>query len=215
MRSRNQEQVLAERERNDNKESTSMGIVWEQYLEAVRRHRLTVDRLWDLSNGGTEVTNELAVHVQRFVALAFYACVSLSRSKEVLLDRVLTEKESRESRRNHITLLHGRYIAVISDFKNNRTWGRDANELPADQEHLACAETHEYLFCKAGGEAFIQASEWTSYLSHIVEDHTGLAVGPRALRHAFTSFMETSTDEDHLRLRESVGRAMRHGPRIQ
>ncbi|KAJ3144358.1 hypothetical protein HDU86_001939 [Geranomyces michiganensis] len=117
------------------------------------------------------------------------------------------------------------------DFKNNKTWGRDAIELPADQQvllkhllwlmtppvrqHLACAETHGYLFCKAGGEAFIHASEWTSYLSRIVEDHTGLAIGPTALRHAFTSFMETSTDDDHLRLRESVGRAMRHGPRIQ
>ncbi|KAJ3143982.1 hypothetical protein HDU89_001141 [Geranomyces variabilis] len=233
MRSRNQEQVLAERERNDSKESTSMGIVWEQYLEAVRRQRLTFARLWDLSKAGTEVTNELAVHIQRFVALAFYACMPPSRSKEVrlLLDRVLTEKESRESRRNHITLLHGRYIAVISDFKNNKTWGQDAIELPADQQvllkhllwlmtppvrqHLACAETHGYLFCKAGVEAFIHASEWTSYLSRIVEDHTGLAVGPTALRHAFTSFMETSTDDDHLRLRESVGRAMRHGPRIQ
>ncbi|KAJ3017684.1 hypothetical protein HKX48_003423 [Thoreauomyces humboldtii] len=86
---------------------------------------------------------------------------------------------------------------------------------PPVRQHLPCAETHEYLFCKAGGEAFIQASEWTSYLSRIVEDHTGLAVGPTALRHAFTSFMETSTDEDHLRLRESVGRAMRHGSRIQ
>ncbi|KAJ3144670.1 hypothetical protein HDU86_001520 [Geranomyces michiganensis] len=256
MRSKNQEQVLAERERNDSKEITSMGIVWEQvfvnllksndrgrarrlmyvchlqYLEAVRRQRLTVDRLWDLSKGGTEVTNELAVHVQRFVALAFYACMPPSRSKEVrlLLDRVLTEKESRELQRNHITLLHGRYIAVISNFKNNKTWGRDAIKLPDQQvllkhllwlmtppvrKHLACAETHGYLFCKASGEAFIQASEWTSYLSRLVEDHTGLAVGPTALRHAFTSFMETSTDEDHLRLRESVGRAMRHGPRIQ
>ncbi|KAJ3144406.1 hypothetical protein HDU89_008280 [Geranomyces variabilis] len=233
MRFRNQEQVLAERERNDSKESASMGIVWEQYLEAVRRQRLTVDKLWDLSNEGTEISNELAVHVQRFVALAFYACMPPSRSKEVrlLLDRILTEKESKESRQNHITLLHGRYIAVISDFKNNKTWGRDAIELPADQQvllkhmlwlitppvrqQLARGETHGYLFCKSSGEAFIHASDWTSYLSRIVEDHTGLAVGPTALRHAFATFMETSTDEDHLRLRESVGRAMRHGPRIQ
>ncbi len=119
------------------KETASMGIVWEQvrfqwnppppavpksdalsllqYLEAVRRQRLTVDKLWDMSRNGTVVTNELAVHVQRFVALAFYACMPPSRSKEVrlLLDKVLSEKESKESRQNHITVLHGRYIAVI------------------------------------------------------------------------------------------------------
>ncbi|KAJ3144594.1 hypothetical protein HDU89_008155 [Geranomyces variabilis] len=207
MRFRNQEQVLAERERNDSNESMSMEIIWEQYLEAVRRQRLTVDKLWDLSNGGTEISNELAVHVQRFIALAFYACMPPSRSKE---------KESKESRQNHITLLHGRYIAVISDFKNNKTWGRDAIELPADQQHLVRFETHGFLFCKPSGEAFVHASEWTSYLSRIVEDHTGLAVGPTGLRHAFTSFvMQTSADENHLCLRESVGRAMRHGPRIQ
>ncbi|KAJ3144069.1 hypothetical protein HDU89_000707 [Geranomyces variabilis] len=233
MFARNREQVLAERERNGMKETAPTGIVWEQYLEAVRRQRLTVDKLWDVSCNGTVVTNELAVHVQRFVALAFYSCMPPSRSKEVrlLLDRVLTEKESKESRQNHISLLHGRYIAVISDFKNNMTWGRDAVELPADQDvllkhllwlmtppvrqHLACAEMHGFLFCKPSGEAFVHASEWTSFLSRIVEDHTGLAVGPTALRHAFATFIETSTDEDHARLRDSVASSMRHTQRMQ
>ncbi|KAJ3144359.1 hypothetical protein HDU86_001940 [Geranomyces michiganensis] len=156
-----------------------------------------------------------------------------SRSKEfrLLLDRVLTEEESKTSRQNHITLLHGRYIAVISDFKNNKAWGRDAIELPADQQvllkhllwlmtppvrqHLARAEAHGYLFCKSSGEAFLHASDWTSFLSRIVESHTGLAIGPTALRHAFATFMETSTDEDHSRLRDSVASSMRHTQRMQ
>ncbi|KAI8585354.1 hypothetical protein BDZ88DRAFT_442474 [Geranomyces variabilis] len=233
MFARNQEQVLAERERKGMKETSSVGIVWEQFLEAVRRQRLTVDKLWDTSCNGTVVTNELAVHVQRFVALAFYACMPPSRSKEVrlLLDRVLTEQESKESRQNHITLLHGRYIAVISDFKNSQTWGRDATKLPADQQvllkhllwlmtppvrkHLARAEMHGFLFCKPSGEGFLLASDWTSYLSRIVEDHTGLAIGPTGLRHAFATYLETSTDEDHTRLRDSVASSMRHTQRMQ
>ncbi|KAJ3147724.1 hypothetical protein HDU86_007899 [Geranomyces michiganensis] len=233
MFARNQEQVLADRERNGMKETASAGIVWEQFLEAVRCQRSTVDKLWDLSSNGTVVTNELAVHVQRFVALAFYACMPPSRSKEVrlLLDRVLTEKESKESRQNHITMLHGRYIAVISDFKNNKAWGRDAIELPADQQvllkhllwlmtppvrqQLARAEMHGFLFCKLSGEAFVHASNWTSYLSRIVEDHTGLAIGPTGLRHAFATYLETSTDEDHNRLRDSVASSMRHTQRMQ
>ncbi len=111
------------------------------------------------------------------------------------------------------------------------TWGRDAIELPADQqvllkhllwlmtppvrEHLLRAETHGYLFCKPSGEAFLHASEWTSFLSRIVEGHTGLAIGPTALRHAFATFMETSTDEDHTRLRDSVASSMRHTQRMQ
>ncbi|KAJ3144174.1 hypothetical protein HDU89_008939 [Geranomyces variabilis] len=233
MFARNQEQVLADRERNSMKETDSTRIVWEQFLEAVRRQRLTADKLWDISRNGTVVSDELAVHVQRFVALALYSCMPPSRSKEfrLLLDRVLTEKESKESRQNHITLLHGRYIAVISDFKNNKAWGRDAIELPANQQvllkhllwlmtppvrqHLARAEHHGYLFCKSSGEAFLHASDWTFFLSRIVENHTGLAIGPTALRHAFATFMETSTDEDHSRLRDSVASSMRHTQRMQ
>ncbi|KAJ3164000.1 hypothetical protein HDU87_004229, partial [Geranomyces variabilis] len=66
------------------------------------------------------------------------------------------------------------------------------------------------------GASFAHASEWTAYLSGIVSKHTGVAgVSTNALRHAFTTFMETSNEEDHQRLRESVGRAMRHTSRIQ
>ncbi|KAJ3180318.1 hypothetical protein HDU87_002197 [Geranomyces variabilis] len=119
---------------------------------------------------------------------------------------------------------------VIS--KTAKAGGETRSNLPADQQvllkhliwlmmppvrqHLAHAEKHGFLFCKPSGEVFIYASKWTSYLSRIVEDHTGFAVRPTGLHHAFTSFtMQTSTNEDHLRLHESVGRAMYHGPRIQ
>ncbi|KAI8916788.1 hypothetical protein DFJ77DRAFT_548367 [Powellomyces hirtus] len=234
MRARNQEQVLAERQRRDGEPRTSIGIVWEQVLEAVRRQRFLVEQLWGPPHNSPESSYELAVQVQQYVGLAFYSSMPPGRSKEVrlLLDQILTESESRESQHNHITTLHGRYIAVISDYKNKHHWGKDMVELPADKEILSKyllwlmnpsvrqqitrGANHGFLFCKKSGEAFVTAAEWTTYLSGIIEAHTGVpGIGPNALRHAFTTFMETSTDEDHLRLRESVGRAMRHTSRIQ
>ncbi|KAJ3006099.1 hypothetical protein HKX48_000302 [Thoreauomyces humboldtii] len=232
MRTRNQEQTLAERERNDTRQdNASSGIVWEQVLEAVRRQRLVVTKLWD---NGTAPSYKLAVEVQHYVAVAFYTCMPPGRSKEVrlLLGRILSERESQESLQNHITVLQGRHVAVISDYKNRQKWGRDTVELPTDKElllnhlrwlmtpavrHLLTrGDNHGFLFCRRNGSSFSDASAWTAYLSGIVGKHSGIAgVGTNALRHAFTTFMETSTDDDHVRLRESVGRAMRHTGRIQ
>ncbi|KAI8911910.1 hypothetical protein DFJ77DRAFT_549731 [Powellomyces hirtus] len=215
MRARNQEQVLAERQQRDGEPRTSVGIVWEQVLEAVRRQRFLVEQLWGLPHTSPESSYELAV-----------------QEVWLLLDRILTWSESRESQQNHITTLHGRYIAVISDYKNKHHWGKDMVELPGDKEILSkyllwlmspsvrqqitCGANHGFLVCKKSGEAFVTAAEWNTYLSGIIEAHTGVpGVGPNALQHAFTTFLETSTDEDHLRLRKSVGRAMRHTSRIQ
>ncbi|KAJ3009320.1 hypothetical protein HKX48_008028, partial [Thoreauomyces humboldtii] len=106
MRTRNQEQTLAERERNETRQdSASSGIVWEQVLEAVRRQRLVMSKLWELSNEGREPSYKLAVEVQHYVAVAFYTCMPPGRSKEVrlLLGRILSENESQESLQNHIT----------------------------------------------------------------------------------------------------------------
>ncbi|KAJ3019533.1 hypothetical protein HKX48_002010 [Thoreauomyces humboldtii] len=234
MRTRNQEQTLAERERNETRQdSASSGIVWEQVLEAVRRQRLVVTKLWELSNEGKMADYKLAVEVQHYVAAAFYTCMPPGRSKEVrlLLGRILSENESQKSLQNHITL-HSDTLALSSDYKNKQKWGRDTIELPTDKEvllkHLHWLmspavrnlltrdNNHGFLFCRRNGTNFCEASSWTTYLAGIVAKHTGVAgVGTNALRHAFTTFMETSTDEDHLRLRESVGRAMRHTGRIQ
>ncbi|KAJ3160312.1 hypothetical protein HDU88_007994 [Geranomyces variabilis] len=235
MRTRNQEQTLAERQRNDTRQdNTSSGIVWEQILEAVRRQRLVVKKLWDISAGGKDLTYELAAEVQHYVALAFYTCLPPGRSKEIRLifGRILTESESQESLHNHIAMLQGRNVLIVCDYKNKQRWGRDTVELPADKEvlldhllwlmtpavrqRLTRGDNHGFLFCKRNGACFAHASEWTAYLSGIVAKHTGVSgVSTNAMRHAFTTFMETSADEDHQRLRESVGRAMRHTGRIQ
>ncbi|KAJ3145083.1 hypothetical protein HDU89_007603, partial [Geranomyces variabilis] len=227
MRTRNQEQTLAERQRIDTKQdSTTSGIVWEQVLEAVRWQRLIVNKLWENCGGG-DLSYELTAETQHYVALAFYTSMPPGRSKEIrfLLGRVLLESESQESLQNHITMIQGRHVAVVSDYKNKQRWGRDTIELPKEREvlveHLLWLMTpnvrqrltrdddHGFLFCKRNSASFAHASEWTAYLSGIVSKHTGIAgVSTNALRHAFTTFMETSSEEDHQRLRESVGRAI-------
>ena len=84
-----------------------------KFLEAVHRQRQALIRLWDATPD--EPTDLLAVEVQSYVALAFYACMPPARSKEVrlLLGRILPERESAESLQNHITTAHGRHIAVM------------------------------------------------------------------------------------------------------
>ncbi|KAJ3014128.1 hypothetical protein HKX48_005319, partial [Thoreauomyces humboldtii] len=116
MRTRNREQTLAERERNETRQdSASSGIVWEEVLEAVRRQRLVMSKLWELSNEGKIADYKLAVEVQHYVAAAFYTCMPPGRSNEVrlLLGCILSENESQESLQNHITVLQGRHVAVI------------------------------------------------------------------------------------------------------
>ncbi|KAI8903924.1 hypothetical protein DFJ77DRAFT_444170 [Powellomyces hirtus] len=148
----------------------SSGIVSEQVLEAVRRQRLVIKGLWDLSAGGEDLTYELVAEVQHYMALAFYTCLPLGRSREIrlILGCILTKSESQESLHNHISELHGRKVLIvkrfIADYKNKQRWGRDTVELPADK---------------------------------------------------FTTSMDTSPSEDHQRLRDSEGRAMRHTSRIQ
>ena len=79
---------------------------------------------------------------------------------------------------------------------------------------LTKGKMHGFLFCKGNGEAFENAGEWSTYLGAIVRRHIGLAnVSSNALRHAFATFIETATDEDHVRLRESTASAMRHNVR--
>ncbi|KAI8911913.1 hypothetical protein DFJ77DRAFT_542146 [Powellomyces hirtus] len=209
MRARNQEQVLAERQQRDGEPRTSVGIVWEQVT------------------GGNKAA---LCGVSTFAKICYLKV--LEAEVWLLLDRILTWSESRESQQNHITTLHGRYIAVISDYKNKHHWGKDMVELPGDKEILSkyllwlmspsvrqqitCGANHRFLFCKKSRKAFVTAAEWNTYLSGIIEAHTGVpGVGPNALRHAFTTFMETSMDKDHLQLRKSVGWAMRHTSRIQ
>lgn len=115
-----------------------------------------------------------------------------------------------------------------SDYKNRAQNGlHDSIELPSDPDilirHLLfplkpavrCQITHGkehgFLFCKRNGDPFESAAEWSEYLQAIVEKHVGIGgVSSNALRHSFTSYMELSEEDDHMRLRESAAYAMRH-----
>jgi len=196
---------------------------WE-FLEAVRCQRKIVDNLWQ----GGNAEGNLVQEVQKYLALAFYAAIPPSRSKEIrlLADRILTEKESRILLRNHITIIQGRHALVVSDYKNRLYNGsRDTTELPNDDDMiikyltyllkpgvrvlLTKGKMHGFLFCKRSGDAFENAGDWTMYLGNIVQKHIGLSnVSSNALRHSFTTFMESVADEDHVRLRESTASAM-------
>ena len=116
----------------------------------------------------------------------------------------------------------------LSDYKNRLANGpQDKIELPREEEVLTkyilwllradvrqlttCGQNHGFLFCKRDGSSFGNASEWTTYVSGLIEKRSGIPhVGPNALRHAFATFVESSNGEDHQRLRESASRAMRH-----
>ncbi|KAJ3280125.1 hypothetical protein HK104_000895, partial [Borealophlyctis nickersoniae] len=154
---RNKEQTLAERDRRLTIEDGNASILWEQFLEAVRCQRLVVEQLWKEENTGKKDAMPLLVkEVQRYVVLAFYSAIPLSRSKEIrlIIDRILPQTESQKSYQNHIGLIHGRHVLVVrfktmsasllnqnsfgqrsSDYKNRHLNGlRDAIELPCDPE---------------------------------------------------------------------------------
>ncbi|KAI8817890.1 uncharacterized protein EV422DRAFT_570363 [Fimicolochytrium jonesii] len=200
------------------------------FLEAIRCQKKVVDSLLVDAQD-----SRLPAQVQKYLALAFYAAIPPSRSKEIrlLLDRILTESESRTSLQNHITLVQGRHVIVVSDYKNSLYNGtRDAIELPDDSSiilkyltyflqpivraRVTSGKKHGYLFCKNNGDAFDSAGEWSAYLARIVEKHIGIAnISSNALRHSFTTYMESAVESDHVRLRESTAYAMRHNIRIQ
>ncbi|KAI8826285.1 uncharacterized protein EV422DRAFT_160962 [Fimicolochytrium jonesii] len=204
-----------------------------QVLEAVHRQYRALLELWGATSD--EPIKALAAEAQAFVALSLYTALPPARSKEVRLlwGCILPESESRGSSQNHITTSHGRYVAVMSDYKNRLSNGmQDKIELPKDEEVLlkyllwlmradvrqltTCGKDHGLLFCKRSGDAFDDASQWTAYISGLVEKHSGIPhVGPNALRHAFATFVESSDGLDHQRLRESASRAMRHTVRMQ
>ncbi|KAJ3049854.1 hypothetical protein HK097_009153 [Rhizophlyctis rosea] len=225
---RNKEQTLAERERQTSVHDDGTTILWEQ--------RLIVDRLWKETDGQPDVSPLLAKEVQRYTALAFYSAVPPSRSKEIRLitDRVLTEAESKKCMQNHIALIHGRHVLVVSDYKNRHSNGlRDAIELPADRDmivkyiaylmlpavraHINSGKQHGFLFCKRNGDPFENAGEWSMFLASLVNKHTGIPnVSSNALRHAFTTHVESAPDAgDRILLRESTAYAMRHTIRVQ
>ncbi|KAI8817883.1 uncharacterized protein EV422DRAFT_508705 [Fimicolochytrium jonesii] len=227
---RNRKQTLAERERQATVDEDGSTILWEQFLEAIRCQKKVVDSLLVDAQD-----SRLPAQVQKYLALAFYAAIPPSRSKEIrlLLDRILTESESRTSLQNHITLVQGRHVIVVSDYKNSLYNGtRDAIELPDDSSiilkyltyflqpivraQVTSGKKHGYLFCKNNGDAFDSAGEWSVYLARIVEKHIGIAnISSNALRHSFTTYMESAVESDHVRLRESTAYAMRHNIRIQ
>ncbi|KAJ3281231.1 hypothetical protein HK104_000128, partial [Borealophlyctis nickersoniae] len=229
---RNKEQTLAERERRLTIEDGNASIVWEQFLEAVRSQRLVVERMWTQGQTGKNDSMPLLVReMQKYLALTFYSAIPPSRSKEIRLitDRILSQTESQKCLQNHIALIHGRHVLVVSDYKNRHTNGlRDAIELPSDPEiilkYLECllqptmraqitkGKQHGFLFCKQNGEAFENAGEWSMYLASIIERHVALKnISTNALRHSFTTYMESVDGVgDHTRLRESTAYAMRH-----
>ncbi|KAJ3181532.1 hypothetical protein HDU87_001142, partial [Geranomyces variabilis] len=162
------------------------------FLEAVRCQKKLVDSIWQIDKN----SDDLPLQVQKYLALSFYAAIPPSRSKEIrlLLDRILTESESQTSLQNHIAIIHGRHVITVSDHKNRLYNGsRDAMELPDDPDMIL-----KYL------KFFLKPS------------YIGMPnISSNALRHSFTTFMESASDVDHVRLRESTAYAMRHNIRIQ
>lgn len=118
---------------------------------------------------------------------------------------------------------------INSDYKNNYSNGsRDAIELPANEDMilkylsyllkppvrnlLNRGKQHGLLFCKQNGDPFENAGEWSMFLSSIIKKHIGVPnISSNALRHSFTTHVETVNDDgDIMRLRESAAYAMRH-----
>ena len=82
---------------------------------------------------------------------------------------------------------------------------------PSIRAQINRGKQHGFLFCKQNGDAFENAGEWSMFLASIIEKHIGvLNISSNALRHAFTTYIESVDDEDHMRLRESAAYAMRH-----
>ncbi|KAI8910054.1 hypothetical protein DFJ77DRAFT_471787 [Powellomyces hirtus] len=87
---------------------------------------------------------------------------------------------------------------------------------PTVRARITSGKMHGFLFCKRNGDAFDSAGDWAAYLANIVEKHIGMSnISSNALRHSFTTFMESANDDDHSQLRESTAYAMRHNIRIQ
>ncbi|KAJ3280206.1 hypothetical protein HK104_000830 [Borealophlyctis nickersoniae] len=200
------------------------------FLEAVRCQRLIVERLWkeDDEDAG-RMQAKLAKEMQKYLALAFYSAIPPSRSKEIrlIVDRVLPESESKKSLQNHVAMIHDRHVLVVCDYKNNYSNGRDSIELPSEaiiivkylhfmmgpeiRTQIARGKQHGFFFCKLNGDPFENAGEWSMFLSSIINKHVGVPnISTNALRHPFTTYMESVEDPDHRRLRERTAFAMRH-----
>ncbi|KAI8817222.1 uncharacterized protein EV422DRAFT_604763 [Fimicolochytrium jonesii] len=115
------------------------------------------------------------------------------------------KKESRMSLRNHIALIQGRHAIVVSDYKNRMYNGsRDTMELPNDDNLII-----KYLTYLLKPEVRVLLTK-----GKIVQKHIGLLnISSNALRHSFTTFMESVANEDHVRLQELTASAMRHNVR--
>lgn len=110
-RRQNQEQTLAERERQRDSEKNGPAILWEQFLEAVRCQREMVSGL----SADNDADLQFAREVQKYVALSLYAAIPPSRSKEIRLlsARILSEAESSQSLQNHVAVVQGRHVLVM------------------------------------------------------------------------------------------------------